>query len=511
MHISFPRLTQQTLKNATSEKVFDRGLSYFRNGHVKKIWLEDNILYAIVLGNYDDYLVKIEDDNGHFAYHCTCPYEGNCCKHVVAAGLAFLQQKKKIVANAQKTTDDQDNLKNQLLHLSQEDLADLIILSFKTHRHWKDTLLKEAAKRLEQKGKGNINNLYQKQFLTLFNRISAILEKHNQYGGGEEEEEDEAYEALDDIVQLFRENKLDKSLKQDFIDKMFYYYDWGNSGMNDMVWQAVHDICDTRDDWLYVIDKLQKKDDDYRKSLIIQIYKDKLHDEEEYLRLRQQDLRYGTDYYDLVLFYINKENLEKAVEIAKLGIHKGEGRITDLLEFLFEQYKKTNYDEALTYIKKLFAEEAGFHRYKQLRQFAHPEDWKLLDLWCLTILKKQSKHDQLAHIYMDNKEYDNILGYILEKPAYDIHGYDFSEKETFAKKLIPIYPDKLLPYYEQKMNKCIGQMGRDNYKKAADYVKIIKEIYLKHLHQDNEWNAFIERIRKTYEKRPALLQELRGL
>lgn len=445
MPISFSLFKKQILKDSTSEKTFDRGVRYFRNGHVKRIWLEDNILYATVLGHYDDYLVKIGDEDGQFSYNCTCPYEGDCCKHVIAAGLTFLRQKGKFLANAQKTTVEQDDLKNQLLHLSQDDLADLILMSFKTHKYWKDIALKEVTKRLEQKEAGNINNLYQKQFSTLLTRICTILEEHNRYGGGDEEEEDEVYEGLDGIVQFFKTNKLDRQIKQDFIDKMFHYYDWGNSGMSDMLWQAVYDICDIRDDWVYVVDKLQQKDDDYRKSLIMQIYKDKLHDEEEYLRFRQQDLKYGMDYYDLVLFYINKENIEKAVEIAKLGIHKGEGRITDLLEFLFEHYKESNYDEALTYIKKLFEVEAGVHYYKQLRRFAQLADWEIIDPWCLTILKKQSKVDQLAYIHMENKEYNYVLDYVLEKPKHSLYSYDLSERETFAKKLIPIYPRETTP------------------------------------------------------------------
>lgn len=79
------------------------------------------------------------------------------------------------------------------------------------------------------------------------------------------------------------------------------------------------------------------------------------------------------------------------------------------------------------------------------------------------------------------------------------------------KNLYPSIPEKLLPYYEQKMNQCIEKMGRDNYKQAAEYAQLIKEIYIKHLHQENEWNQLIERIHKTYEKRPALLEEFRGL
>lgn len=511
MFKSFSQFTQTILKSSCSDKTYERGDQYFKNGHVRKIWVEDNKLYANVLGSYDKYKVLIEDNNSSFTYHCTCPFSGDCCKHVVAAGLAFFADKDVLIKKATQTQSSHADLKKQLSTLPKELIIDLLLLSLKTHRDWKSTFLKELGDRLKKEGANEVNHLYKEQFENYLERVGQILEEHNRYGGGPEEEEDEVFEALDDIVQLFKDNKLSVEIKREFIERMFHYYDWGNSGMNDMVWDAMHDVCNSQKDWLYLIEKLQRKDSEYRKELVMQIYKDKLNDEEAYLRMRQHDLQYGTDYYDLVLFYLNKGNMEMAIAIAKQGIEKGEGRISDLLEFLFDYYKHKDYPAALLYLKKIFAEEAGIEMYKRLKQFARSDDWATLDTWCRTVLKKQRKMNQLARIHLENKEYDQVLEYVLEKHTDVFFAYDFSEKESFAKQLIPFYPEKLLPFYVQKMNWCLEQMGRDNYKKAADYAQFIKDIYIKYLHKKDTWQSFIENIRKTYEKRSALLEEFISL
>lgn len=507
----FSQFTKTVLQSSCSDKTYERGFQYLKNDHVRKIWLEDNKLYANVLGSYDNYKVLIEDNESRFTYHCTCPFEGDCCKHVVAAGLAFLTGQDKLIKQATQTQSSHTDLKQQLSTLPKENIIDLLLLSLKTHHNWKNTFFKELGKQLEKQGGSEIKDLYKKQFETHLERVCTILEEHNRYGGGPEEEEDEVFETLDDIVQLFKENKLSLELKHEFIERMFHYYDWENSGMNDMVWDALYDVCNSQKDWLYLIEKLQRKDSEYRKELVMQIYKDKLNDEEAYLRMRQHDLQYGSDYYDLVLFYKNKGNIEMALTIAKQGAERGEGRIVDLLEFLFEHYKSKDYPAALLYLKKIFAEEAGTEMYKRLKQFAHSDDWASLDTWCRTVLKKQRKTNQLARIQLDNKEYDHVLEYVLEKPSNVFFTYDFSEKESFAKQLIPFYPEKLLPFYMQKINWCLEQMGRDNYKKAAHYTQFVKDIYTRYLHKEDLWKSFIENIRKTYEKRPALLEEFKGL
>lgn len=507
----FSQFTKTALISNCSDKTYERGYQYFKKEHVEKIWVEDNKFYANVLGSYDSYNVLIEDNDSRFTYHCSCPFEGYYCKHVVAAGLALLAGKDALIKKAAQAKSFHADLKKQLSTILKEQIIDLLLLSLKTHRDWKSTFLKELEKHVEKQGASGINYLYKKQFETQLERVCAILEEHNRYGGGPEEEEEEVWQGLNELVKLFQEKKLEPVDKRTFIDRMFHYYDWGNSGFTDDLVEAIFDVCDSREDWLSVIEKLEKKDSEYRKKLVMQIYKDKLNDEETYLRMRQHDLRFGTDYYDLVLFYQNKGNMEMAFTIAKKGAEIGEGRIIDLLEFLFNYYNQRDYSVALSYLKKIFTEEAGIEIYKKLKQFARDDDWATLDTWCRTVLSKQRKVHILALIHLDNKDYDQVLEYVLEKPTDVFFAYDFSDKESFAKQLIPLYPEKLLPFYVEKMNRCLEQMSRDNYKKAAHYAQFVKDIYIKYLHTEGAWKAFMGNIRKIYEKRPALLEEFNGL
>jgi len=109
-------------------------------------------------------------------------------------------------------------------------------------------------------------------------RVSEILTEHNEYGGGSESEEDEAFELLDEIIELFKQEKLTGQLKQKFIDKLFYFYDWNNSGMEDMLRDAIFDVCTTHEDWYHVIEKLSKHKDEYKKELIQKIKREKLNE-----------------------------------------------------------------------------------------------------------------------------------------------------------------------------------------------------------------------------------------
>jgi hypothetical protein len=46
------------------------------------------------------------------------------------------------------------------------------------------------------------------------------------------------------------------------------------------------------------------------------------------------------DYWDLAEFYIKKGERKTAVEIAEEGLLKGDGRLTELFEFLSDHYAK---------------------------------------------------------------------------------------------------------------------------------------------------------------------------
>ena len=72
------------------------------------------------------------------------------------------------------------------------------------------------------------------------------------------------------------------------------------------------------------------------------IQKEYLQDDKAYLKMRKDDLHYGMDYWDLAEFYIGKGEQKTAVKIAEEGLLKGEGRLTQLFEFLSDHYARSH-------------------------------------------------------------------------------------------------------------------------------------------------------------------------
>jgi len=129
---------------------------------VSKITLEDSTLYGRVRGSYDTYSVEITDTQGKLAYTCTCSYEGSGCKHIVATLLTFLDQKADIIAKSQKNQTLTQTLKEKLQLLDASKLVELLLLSLKNHRDWKQILLKTVIKKLEKKGNSsNVTDVYE--------------------------------------------------------------------------------------------------------------------------------------------------------------------------------------------------------------------------------------------------------------------------------------------------------------------------------------------------------------
>lgn len=72
------------LKKWTGEKIYMRGLNYFRSGNVASLVVtRDGKLRATVHGTRNYSAVLYLDEAGRLAGECNCPYEDNC-KHLVA-------------------------------------------------------------------------------------------------------------------------------------------------------------------------------------------------------------------------------------------------------------------------------------------------------------------------------------------------------------------------------------------------------------------------------------------
>ena len=74
-------------KNCFEPKILDRGLEYYRSDMIARYNADEDEITAFVNGNYDDYEVEIQLEDGQpVEMYCSCPYadDGYYCKHMAA-------------------------------------------------------------------------------------------------------------------------------------------------------------------------------------------------------------------------------------------------------------------------------------------------------------------------------------------------------------------------------------------------------------------------------------------
>ena len=175
----FP-LTETSIKELVSGKIFNRGLEYFKEKAVCNIYAIDNMIEAYVEGSdYSPYKVQIEFDKSGLKGEpfCSCPYAedfGETCKHIVAVLLTVLKNPKTLKAK-EKLSDILKNLdKNNLIQLIEtmvktDSSLDLFVGDF----------IKEISKTTGKKSistkKSKINsNKYKKEALQIVHSLSAL-------------------------------------------------------------------------------------------------------------------------------------------------------------------------------------------------------------------------------------------------------------------------------------------------------------------------------------------------
>lgn len=83
-------VTPEMLRRLAGKRSFDRGEDYYDENAVRSLRHSESGVRAVVQGTHR-YRVRLWDDDGELGYDCTCPvgWDGDFCKHCVAAGLAW--------------------------------------------------------------------------------------------------------------------------------------------------------------------------------------------------------------------------------------------------------------------------------------------------------------------------------------------------------------------------------------------------------------------------------------
>ncbi len=78
-------LSLKNFEKQAASDILERGVKYFRNGHVSDLEEEENGVWSAEVEGSDNYIVEVtlKDNDEIKSYRCDCPYQG-FCKHVVA-------------------------------------------------------------------------------------------------------------------------------------------------------------------------------------------------------------------------------------------------------------------------------------------------------------------------------------------------------------------------------------------------------------------------------------------
>ena len=444
------------------------------------------------------------------------------------------------------------SLNEELHSLEKEDLCDLLqdILEkkpeiFELILEW----FKEKQETPPKKGtqKTSIND---ELLMEYWNDAKEIISDFNEYGGGSEDDEEEACSHLNRISDLTKEGDTSTAAKFKFLDNAFKEYNYENSGLEDAMMDVFFEICRTNEEWEYLVKKLDEHPSDWRKKLIMDIHKEHLHNDKAYLEERMKKLHYGMDYWDLAAFYIEKEEMDKALEFAEKGLLKGEGRLTELFQFLadhfakkgdtanlerivhtalakgdeekpmldilFEYYRaQGNYEKAKGALLKSFeftGNNAYYAEYNRMKEFLKDSEWEQIEPKVFKEIKDKNIREYLR-ICLDKNMKKDVVDIILSSPSPRSNmGFVLENGfDDFADNLKEEYPERIIQYYMQKAHGKTKGGSRKTYGTAARYLAKVKDIYTDILKDESKWIQSFSAFKAEFKNRPAFLEAAKQL
>jgi uncharacterized Zn finger protein len=138
------------LKRLSTDRSFARGEAYFYEGRVLTLAEHEEVLTAVVAGQ-QDYRVRLQWDDSEVDYSCNCPVglNGEFCKHLVAAALAWINPDVKPTRKTgkRKTRETtQDKIQDFLKLQDKSTLIQILADEAAENRSLRERLLLQAAR-----------------------------------------------------------------------------------------------------------------------------------------------------------------------------------------------------------------------------------------------------------------------------------------------------------------------------------------------------------------------------
>ncbi|GBD98490.1 hypothetical protein BMS3Abin07_00504 [bacterium BMS3Abin07] len=471
--MALTEITESIIRDLATTSSYLRGIEYFENGEVDRVWIENGKYHAYVRGT-ELYKVTISGKKGNIRTTCSCPYDWEgVCKHVVAVMLTVLNEKKaeEHKTNLQEITKliedtEPGKIKEFLLNILSNDepaLKDfrIFIVGEKETNATTDTYKREILKLLETSGSredyydDDYYGDYDSPIDDILSDFTETAEKYNRQGNYREAIK--IYQAIcDACIEGLENEKL-----EDFYDDIHYEAGIALKHMAENIGKLKASLNKKKVHFDYLL-KLYETFDDRESIKHAFAQSVKSPEEAEYILNRAGDelsppitfnlimikgdedraISFGKVHYkkypeiavNLSGIYLRRGKRKGAIETAEKALQVLEKKKNDLYDSVLTEHRtalrmfldkcyipEDDHKKFIENLVMLLDIEEDIRYYKKLRKYLKTDKEKTAILDRIDgVLKYNSK--LLFDIYRIEDEHERLLNLAKENMRYDIFG-----------------------------------------------------------------------------------------
>jgi len=137
-----------------------------------------------------------------------------------------------------------------------------------------------------------------------------------------------------------------------------------------------------------------------------------------------------------------------------------------------------------------------------LKEISSEEEWSnFLERVVGLLTQEWFGRDMIISIYLKEETFDEALEMVLDADSLDV-------LNKYCEELSRLYPAEYFDAYRRLIMPFIGsRTGRAHYRQGITHLENMRGID----GFEDEFGAFLDDLRKTYSRRPAFIDEARGL
>jgi uncharacterized Zn finger protein len=160
-------------------------------------------------------------------------------------------------------------------------------------------------------------------------------------------------------------------------------------------------------------------------------------------------------------------------------------------------------DKALMAYRLAYNEAPGIEAYRHIKRLAGT-NWQNLQPALVRKAGDGNSKEVLVDIYLEEGEWEAAI------KVAESYTWSFNLLEKVADAVIPHHPDWVIRISLKQADELILKTQSNLYPVAARWLARAKKAY-QQKGQDAAWQAYIDRLRATYARRPALQREIKDL